>query len=141
MKVMMLGLTWAMLGSVAYAAPNEHLQAGEWSMTAVITAPVHQSLHYLACNKGQDWAEWMMHQPAGQSCKTLTDSLSKFDVLCTESLPNGMKITTSILGDITLDKGARSYHGKIHGKNTLPGGMTSTFEETLDGVYVGECKK
>ncbi len=140
MKKPLLSLFCLVLATAAHASSDEHLKTGEWSMTAAITSPTHLTIHYTACNKGQDWSAWMVQQQPGQSCVTRNSSLNKLDVACTESLPNGMKISTSIQGDIQPSNDGRRYHGIIHGSNTMPGGMTTGFEETLDGVYSGACK-
>lgn len=138
MKYVLLILAFIADGT-AQAAPAL-LPPGQWAITAQIITPVHDTIHYTACNKGKPLGDWMVQQPQGQICKTQPSASAHVAVTCTESLPNGMKAVTKIKGRITVSANNRSFHGKLSGGTSLPGGMQAPFAETLQGTYTGACK-
>lgn len=140
MKKIIALLILSVSSGIAFAEPSQ-LAQGEWSMTADVSSPVHQTIHYTACNTGQSWGEWMTHQPEGQTCKNLASAAGQFDITCAKSLPNGMQITTTLHGDVSVAADAHSYHGEVSGGTIIPGMLNMKIQETIQGSYEGECKK
>lgn len=132
----MIGLVAFLSGmGMAHASPVQ-LAHGKWVMTAIITSPIPETIHYTAYNHGTAWGDWMMNRSPSQQCESQNQSSDgRVNMICHELIPNGMTAVTHIHGQIFATNHGKALHGELSGATAIPGGINAPFSETVSGKW------
>ncbi len=135
----MIGLMVFLGGfGVAQASPVL-LAQGKWAMTAIITSPMPETIHYTAFNHGRAWGDWMMNRSPNQQCASHNRAADgRVKMTCHEQIPNGMTAVTHIHGQIFATHHGKALHGELSGATSIPGGIHAPFSETVSGQWQGQ---